>query len=225
VTEAAARWTWLDLRLVPAATVSWLAASVAPGLAAGVLLAVVGAAVVLASALVRRSGAASFVALGVLAALALTSGAAVLRNLARDASPLHAVAERRTTVQVELVLDDLARPLSGAGPGRIVAAATVTAVRDGRAVTRVDDAVLLFAPATDWVDVPPGQPVRARVTAVPPRDAGLVAVVTARGPPQRSGTAGWVQATAQSLRQGAGGRVGTGPRTGSGWIAPRPRRG
>src|SRR5207245_142843 len=103
-------------------------------------------------------------------------------------SPLHAVAERNGTVQVDVVLDDLPRPVTGAGPARIVVAATVTAVRDGRTVTRVDDAVLLFAPTADWSDVTPGQRMRLRATAVLPRDAGIVAVVTARGPPTPVGS-------------------------------------
>ena len=190
------RWTWLDLRLVPAAALSWLGALLLPQLGAAVLVAVAGTAVVLALPVARRPGPAAFVGLGVLAALALTSGAAALRSVVRDASPLHAVAERNGTVQVELVLDDLPRPVSGAGPARTVTAATVTAVRDDRRVTRVDDAVLLFAPAADWADVPPGREVRARVTVVPSREAGLVAVLTARGPPPPAGSPGWVQATA-----------------------------
>jgi competence protein ComEC len=209
------RWTWLDLRLVPAAAVSWLAALASPRVGSTGLFAVAAGAVLLAVALSRRPGPAGFVVIGVLTAFALSCGAAGLRNLAREASPLHAVAERRGTVEVQLTLDDLPRVVSGAGPQRVVAAATVTAVRDGRTVSRVDDGVLLFAPATDWADLQPGQPVRVRATAMLPRDAGLVAVVTARGPPRPAGTSGWVQAGAQRLRQGlaeASARVlGSGP--------------
>src|SRR4051794_8447032 len=214
------RWSWIDLRLAPAAATSWLVTLAAPGLAPVLLIGLSGAAAVLGLLLVRRRRAAAVVVLGMLAALALSTAAAAGRASVRDASPLRAAAEQSRTVQVELQLRDLPRRLTGAGPPRVVADATVHMVRDGARAVRVQDDVLLFAPGDSWGDVSPGQPLRVRGTVSLPLDGYVVATLSARGPPIPVGAAAWPQRVAQALRDGLAGSSSRVLGPGAGGLLP-----
>jgi len=211
----AARWTWIDLRLVPAAAAVWLAALVAPRLSPLSLFAAAAGATALAVVLLRhRDRAAVLVLLGLLAGLAVATSAAAVRDLAREASPLWAAGPGRS-VEVDLRLDGVPRPLTGAGPRRVVADATVVRVATGASATRTDDTVLLFAPAEGWADLPPGQPVRARAVVSKSIGSAEVAVLSARGPPAPLGDPSRLHRAASALRDGlarASARVlGSGP--------------
>jgi competence protein ComEC len=197
-----ARWTWVDLRLGPAAVASWGTALVAPRLPAAVLLTGAVVAAMLAAIVTRRQGAAAMVLLGILAGLALGATAAAVRILVRDTSPLREVAAEGRIVEVDLELDDLPRRVAGAGPSRIVADASVRMLRTDGDVIHLHDDVLLFAPEEGWAEVAPGQPVRVRAAASLPDDGHLVAVLSARGPPEPVGPPGWAQRAAQALREG-----------------------
>jgi competence protein ComEC len=203
INPAADRWTWVDLRLVPVALALWVGTLVGPRLTPGLLLAAALLPAGVVAVLVRRPRRWSALAAGALVGLALAGVTGAVRGFAREASPLRAAADEGRTVAVELELAGDPRRLSGAGLGRVVADATVTVVAAGDRRHRVDDAVLLFAPAEAWADVLPGQPVQARVRVAPPQ-AGqpLVAVLSARGPPTLLGPPGAVQELAGTVRDG-----------------------
>ena len=136
-TTAAARWTWVDLRLAPVAATVWLTSLVAPWLAPALLFCVAGAASCVAAAVGRRRGTATAtVVLAVLAAAVVTSGIAATRGAAREASPLRAAAEAGRTALVQLELDSDPRPMPAAGPPRVVADATVTLLSDDASTAR-----------------------------------------------------------------------------------------
>ncbi|MDP9429720.1 MAG: hypothetical protein M3Q47_12960, partial [Actinomycetota bacterium] len=139
------RWSWVDLRLAPAAATVWGATLLSPLFPVPVLAGVAPIAVVAAVGVSRRSRSpAAVVLLGVLAALAVTASTAAVRQAAREASPLAGAAEGRRTVDLELELDGDPTAVRGVGPPRIVVEATVTALDDGGTRTRLDDAVVLF---------------------------------------------------------------------------------
>ena len=204
VRPSTARWTWVDLRLVPVAGCVWVGCLVAP-LASPVLLAGVAAlAGTLGVVLRRRPGAARGLVIGLLGGILLTTAAGAARGAARDGSPLRDVAAAGRTVDVVLELEGDPDVVSrGPGPPRIVADATVTGLDEGTVAYRLRAGVLLFAPADRWRHVLPGQAVHARVTASLP-DGGddVVAVVSARGPPTPSGDPSVVQRAASSVRDG-----------------------
>ena len=118
--QPASRWSWVDLRLVPAAVTVWAGCLLAPYLAVSVLAACAGGAVVLASVLAAvsraRRQAAAAVVLGILAALAVTSATAAVRGAARESSPLRSVADAGRSVAVVLALVGDAHRL--VAPGR-----------------------------------------------------------------------------------------------------------
>ena len=198
-----ARWSWVDLRLVPVAAAVWLTTLLAP-LAAPFLLGSVALAVcVLAVLAGRHRRPATALILTVLAGVAVASATAAVRGAAREGSPLRAVAEAGRTASVVLALDGEPQMLRGAGPPRVVADATVTRLVDGSTTYRLRAGVLLFGPADEWARVLPGQRVRVRVGLSPPeRGNDVVAVVSARGPPTPVGEPGTVQRTAGALRKG-----------------------
>ncbi|MGY1697556.1 ComEC/Rec2 family competence protein [Geodermatophilus sp. SYSU D00814] len=200
------RWTWLDLRLVPVAVAVWTV-TLATGPLPPVVPAALAAAAVVAGLVVsrRRHRAGALVALAVLAAVATAAGVAAVRGAARAASPLaDAAGERSVTVQLE-VDGDPRRVGSTAAP-RLVLDATVTGFDDGRRTVHLSAAVVVFAPEDGWADVVPGQRLRARVAvAAAPAADGVVARLSARGPPQRVGDAPWVQRLAGGLRDGLAG--------------------
>ncbi|HYO36516.1 MAG TPA: ComEC/Rec2 family competence protein [Geodermatophilus sp.] len=194
----------MDLRLAPAAATVWGATLLAPLLPVPVLAGAVPAAVAAAVWVSRRRRSpAAVVLLGVLAALAVTTSTAAVREAARAASPLAEVAEGRRTVELHLELDGDPTAVRGVGPPRTVVEATVTALDDGGARTRLDDAVVLFGPADEWLGLLPGQAVRVRAAVSPAAaDEGLVARVSAREPPALLGDPSWVQRAAGGLREG-----------------------
>ncbi|MGZ4509218.1 MAG: ComEC/Rec2 family competence protein, partial [Blastococcus sp.] len=198
------RWAWTDLRLAPVAATVWLTTLLAPLLAPralGLVAVLAGGAGVLVGR--RLRGAAAALLLAVLAGLAVTSGVASVRGAAREASPLRAAAEAGRGVLVTLTLRGDPRVVSGAAGPRVIADATVSAMVDGRTAQRLDAAVLLFAPATGWQDLAPGQTVQVRVAVAPPRTGDdVVAVLSARGPPSVLGTPGLIQRAAGVLRDG-----------------------
>ncbi|TFV91270.1 ComEC/Rec2 family competence protein [Blastococcus sp. CT_GayMR16] len=203
--RSGSRWTWVDLRLVPAALTVWVGCLLAPYLSPGALTASAGGAVAVgvAIATTRRSGAVAAVVLGILAALAVTAATAAVRGAAREASPLRAVAEAGRTVTAVLHLDSAPHRLAGAGEPRVIADATVTGLMEAQRTHRLDDRVLLFAAGAGWGDLLPGQGVRARLGVSLPRAGdNVVAVVSARGPPAPVASAGAVQRVAGSLRDG-----------------------
>jgi competence protein ComEC len=200
---AAGRWTWLDLRLVPFALTVWTGSFAAPWVDPRFLLVAAVLAVAAGALLSRRPRRSSAVLVGVLAGLAVAGVGGGVRGLVREASPLRPLAEAGRSVTVVLELDGDPHRLQGAGPGRVVADATVSDLLVGERRHRVDDAVLLFAPAEGWAELLPGQRVRARVGAGLPRDGEpLVAVLAARGPPTPMGGPGPVQEAAAALRNG-----------------------
>ncbi len=197
------RWTWIDLRLVPAAVAVWavtLGADHVPPVAAASVAA--GAVVCAAAVAARRDRAGALVLLVVLAAVATATTAAAVRGTARAASPL-AGAEAGRTVDVVLEVDGDPRRIGNPAAPRLVLDATVTAYDDGGGTLRLSAAVVVFAPEEGWADLLPGQDVRARVTvrAAAPAD-GVVARLSARGPPEPVGGAPWVQRAAGGLRDG-----------------------
>jgi competence protein ComEC len=217
--EQELRWTWVDLRLIPVAATVWCVSLPAPlippvGLAVAAVAAVAAAA--LAAALGRRPAARSALVLAVLAGVAVTAGTAAVRGAARESSPLRAVAEAGRAAAVVLEVDGDPHVLTGPGPPRIVADASVTALVDGGVSHRLRAAALLFAPAEEWRALLPGQRVRVRVGTSLPQDADdLVAVLSARGPPTLVGEPGTLQQVAGGLRaalSAAAGRV----------LEPRP---
>jgi competence protein ComEC len=200
---SAARWTWLDLRLAPVAGSIWLGCLLAPNLPPVALMAVAAAATTLGFVLRCRSAATTGLVVGLLGGIVLTAGVGAVRGAAREGSPLRDAARAERALSVVLELDGDPHVLRAAGPPRIVADATVTALEDGATRYRLRAGVLLFAPADEWRSVLPGQAVRARVTAaLPDRGEDLVAVVSARGPPVPLGDAGPLQRAAASLRDG-----------------------
>jgi competence protein ComEC len=205
----AARWTWVDLRLVPVAASVWIGGLLAPFLAPVVLAIGAAAALALGAVVARRRGPAAALALALLAGMAVTAGVGAVRGAAREGSPLRSVAEAGRTVLVDLELDGDPHELAAAGGPRVVADATVTAIRDGTAVHRLSAGVLLFAPAEEWRGLLPGQDVRVRVRAsLPEAGDDTVAVVSARGPPTLLGDPGPWQTGAAALRNGLAGAAG-----------------
>jgi competence protein ComEC len=204
VNAAPGRWAWVDLRLAPAAVTVWSITLLAPLLPVPVLAGVAPAAVVTAVWVSRHSRSpATLVLLGVLAALAVTASTAAVRQVAREASPLAGAADGRRTVDLDLELDGDPTAVRGVGPPWVVVEATVTALEDGGTRTRLDDAVVLFGPAEEWLGLLPGQAVRVRAAVSPAAaDEGLVARLSARAPPELLGGPPWVQRAAGGLREG-----------------------
>jgi competence protein ComEC len=201
--RGAARWTWVDLRLVPVGVAVWAGALVAPFLAPPMLALAATLALGLAAVVGRRRGPAAALALALLAGIALTAGVGALHGVVREGSPLRPVAEAGRTVLVVLELDGDPHELAGPGGPRVVADATVTELRDGATRHRLTAGVLLFAPADGWRDLLPGQDVRVRVrAALPGPGDDTVAVVSARGPPTLLGDPGPLQTGAGALRDG-----------------------
>jgi competence protein ComEC len=200
--NGAGRWSWVDLRLVPAAAGIWGGCLLVPLASPGLLLACAAGVAVLAAVLARRRGACVAVLLGILAAVAVTAVTGAVRGAARESSPLRAVAESRSTVTVVLALD--ATPHRLAGPGtRYIADASVSRMAGFGRNYRLHAPVLLFANGSEWAGVRPGEEVRTRVgVSLPRRGDDVVAVVAARSPPVRVAPAGGVERAAASLRDG-----------------------
>ena len=197
----AARWSWVDLRLVPAAAAIWCTTLLAP-IAGPSSLGWTGvAACVLAALVRRRRGPATAVLLVVLAGVSVASGTSATRSAARDASPLRPLAEAEQTVSVVLELDGDPQVLGGAAAARVVVDATVTRIDDGATTSSLDADVVLFGPADDWGGLLPGQRARVRVgVSLPEPGDDVVAVLSARGPPRLVGDPSRLQRAAGEFR-------------------------
>ncbi|MCZ2837028.1 DNA polymerase III subunit delta [Modestobacter sp. VKM Ac-2985] len=203
------RWSWLDLRLVPPALSVWVLTLLAPHLPVGLLLALAAASALGAAALllagrshravVRRQVAARGVVIGCLAAVTVTGATSAVRAQARAAAPLLAFADRGAVVEVFLELTDDPRPVAGAGAARVLVHGKASPAADRTG----GDPVLLFGAAEEWAGLLPGQSVRLHVL-VRPAEPGddVVAVLSARSPPDPEGGPGVVQDVAGSLRTG-----------------------
>ena len=146
--RALRRHRWVELRLAPVAAAVWAVSAFAPLLSPTELWLGAGAMAVIGGAVAYRwKGPLATVALAVLAGLALASVAGALRGAALQASPLRALADTRSTVLLVLELDGHPHVLTGPGPPRVVADATVTVLTSGPVRYRMDAGVLLFAPA------------------------------------------------------------------------------
>jgi competence protein ComEC len=195
------RWSWVDLRLVPAAGTVWALTLAAPHVPVAVLLTgAAGAAVGGAVVLVRSRRAAASVLLTCLAAVTLAGTAAAVREHARSVSPLAGLAERQAVVPVVLELSDDPRQLAGAGLPRVLVRADLV---EAGGLPIGGAPVLLFGPAGEWAGLLPGQTVRLRagVRAAEPGD-DVHAVLSARSPPEPVGGPGAVQDAAGALRRG-----------------------
>ncbi len=215
---APARWTWVDLRLVPVAIAVWAVTLGADHVPPVVSAVVAGGAVLCAAVVVaRRDRAGALVVLVVLAAVATAAASAAVRGATRAASPLTQV-DREQRVDVVLEVDGDPRRIGGAAAPRLVLDATVTALEDGDRSVHLSAAVVVFAPEEDWVHLLPGQHVRAAVVVTPAAATdGVVARLSARGPPEPVGGAPWVQRAAGGLRDGladSAGRVLDAPAAG-----------
>ncbi len=197
------RWTWLDLRLVPVAAVVWAATLAGAQLSWTTLAGLAGAAALAGGALLRDRSGRALVGVAALAALFLTAAAGSVRSWARDVSPLMGAAVVDRTVQLEVELTSDPRSIPGVGLPRVVLEATATRLHVGSEVVEVDDRVVVFAPAEGWAALLPGQEVRARVV-IGAADAaeGVVARVSARGPPELLGGPPWAQRATGGLRTG-----------------------
>jgi competence protein ComEC len=205
------RWAWVDLRLVPVAATVWCVSLLTPWMTPLVLGVVAGSALVLAVGAARGRSVRSALVLAVLAGVAVTAGTGVVREAARDGSPLRQAADAERMAVVVMELDGDPHVLSGAGGPRVMLDATVTELVDGALMHRLNSDVLLYAPADQWQGLLPGQGVRVRVSVSPPAPGDdVVAVLSARGPPELTGTPGRLQELAAGVREGlsaAAGRV------------------
>ncbi|CAM3080694.1 DNA internalization-related competence protein ComEC/Rec2 [Prescottella defluvii] len=208
----------LDLRLVPAALVSWGVTLLGlhggwrnAAVAAGVL-ALVGAAAAVPVLLRRPAGADSgsrwtTVGAGLMAAALIGSGfaaAIAVRTHAVDVHPLAARAEAGGSVTLSVVLDDDPKPLrsNGFGGGRqLLIRASLREVTDRGTPTRAGGAVLVFAEGTEWATLLPGQRVTLQGRLDTPQRSDLtVAVVRASGPPSSIDPPPVVQRWAGTIR-------------------------
>jgi competence protein ComEC len=198
----ASRWIWVDLRLAPVAAAVWVASAAAPFLTPLQLFLTAVTATCLGLPLAHRStGVAVTLASAVLAGVAATAAVAAVRGAAREASPIQEAAGTGRSVTLVLELNGDPHVLAGPGGERVIADATVTAMTDKGRTHRLDEDVLVFAQATAWRDLLPGQ--RAGVRAelsLPRRGDDVAAVVSVRGPPQLHGRPDLFQRAAGSLR-------------------------
>ncbi|MFP5372716.1 MAG: ComEC/Rec2 family competence protein, partial [Actinomycetes bacterium] len=188
----------------------WALSAAAPLLSPAELWLGAGAATGMAVAVAHGwRGPPATIATAVLAALAVASVGSALRGAALQASPLRPLADTRSTVQLVLELEDHPHLLSGPGPPRVVADATVTALTVEHDRHRLDAGVLLFAPAEGWRTLQPRQPVEVRAQLSPARPGDdAVAVVSVRGPPTALGAPGLPFRAAGALREGLAASAG-----------------
>ena len=203
--QTADRWSWVDLRLVPAAATVWTLTLLAPLLSAEALGALAAGCTAVSVVLLRRRSRGAprgrdrrALLVGCLAAATAVSAVAAVRAAERAASPLPGLAAAQAVVPVLVELADDPRRLAGAGGQRVLVAADVREV-DGAAVRAAP--VLLFGPADEWAGLLPGQSVRLQAAVRAP-EAGdaVVAVLSARSPPVSVDGPGRVQEAAGVLR-------------------------
>lgn len=192
------------MRLVVGAVAAWLSVLATLGLPAG-RGGVLGGTALLAGvgALAGRRWWSATVALvlGCAGAAALATAA---RVAAVEHSPLTALAERRASVTVELVVrDDPRRLTAGAGPPSVLVGGSVREVTAAGRRWSVSGRVLVLAPADGWRDLLPSQRVRVDGRLGPPkRDDLTVAVLTVGSPPDHLGPPSRVQTAAGRVRAG-----------------------
>jgi competence protein ComEC len=195
---------WLDLRLVPVAATVWIGSLIAPALQPGMLVATAVAASALAGLLAARFPAPlGRAAAAVLVALAVAAACAAVRGESRFASPLGPLARSGSVVRLVLRIDGTPHRVSGVGAPRVAVDATVVRLETGTRTGTTSDGVVLFAAAAAWESVLPGQTVRC-IAKVAPAASGdsVVAVVSARGPPETVSGPGRLQRAAEHLRTG-----------------------
>lgn len=196
----------LDLRLVPAAATAWGVTVVALGWSPARSLVVACACAAPVVVLLRRGGGWSHavaLALGIAAVAAALTG---IRVHVRNDSPLRTAAGHGAEAVLRLVVRDDPHPirlrLADGEPAVAVTAKVERATVSGR-VWRLGGEVLVFAPASRWRPLLPSQRVvahgrLARSTA----DDLAVAVLWARGPPDRVTPPSTLQRIAGRLRSG-----------------------
>lgn len=178
------RWTWTDLRLVPAAGVVWLVVLAGPRITTGGLVGLAACAVLVALSVRRYRTARARVLLAVLAALAVAAGMSAVRSAAREASPLVSAARAGSSAEVVLSIDGAARTVRGKGASRVVIPGTLRRFRIGNSATDVREQVLVFAPLEGWSRLVPGTTVRGTARMVPSRTGETAgATLSARGRP------------------------------------------
>lgn len=197
----------LDLRLVAAAFLSWLAAflGVAHPLAArNSLVVLVVLAVLVGAALVVLRRGARLLLVVVAAALVLTS--VVLHQARSGHGGVADLAERQVTVTATGVVRTDPRAivaLRPGGPPRVVVEVSVSQLRARGATIPVATRVTVFADADGWSEVELGQHVvfGGRLGPADPGERS-VAVVSSNGPPEVVGSAPAVFRGAEVLRSG-----------------------
>nr|WP_112282402.1 ComEC/Rec2 family competence protein [Prauserella muralis] len=206
-----------DLRLVPAAVLTWTAALLGLlwGWPACLLCAVagtLGAAIALRRwAPGRRDPPRRWAAAGALLVCALAvAGPLTLRIAAAQHDPLRAHAGEGRDAILRVTVEERPRPLRSAGyadrPDGARLVLVPARVRDatvGGQPVASTGRVVLIAPFAGWSRLLPGQEATAGGSLVPPGDGDLtVAVTYVRGPPRNVGPASWWQRAAESVRAG-----------------------
>ncbi|GAB2687405.1 ComEC/Rec2 family competence protein [Saccharopolyspora gloriosae] len=200
----------LDLRLVPAALVTWAVTLV--GLLGGWVPAAVlacSSAVLLVAAWSVRGRAWRNGLLAVLIIAGVAAAGVAVRAHAVSAHPLRVAAQQGERVTLRATLAEPPRPLQGASYGarraqdRSLAHVRLSSVDTGEGKTRVGGRALLLVPTAQWRTLIAGQEMTVTGRAVPPRGGELLAaaVQVNRPPTQVLPPPGW-QRVAEDLREG-----------------------
>jgi competence protein ComEC len=198
----------IDLRLAAGAVTAWLAllacrsCSPAGALRVGLVGMAAGAVALLFGGSVLGRVAAVVGLLGWCTAGVVLPLAA--RLYAVRASPVTRLALARTAAVVDLTVVADPRPVGGApaGTDRVVIDATLHALTLRGHAIQVAGRIAVFAPATAWAAVLPGQRVRADGRLAPPADPLSVATLTVRYPPTLLGRPPSWQLLAGRVRTG-----------------------
>lgn len=198
----------LDVRLGIAAAVAWAALACCVGRGVAVVTSVSGAAVALAVlGLVRgRSGRGGpLLRLAVLATLcvvAVLMPFGVRLALLRDA-PLTALAERRSSVTLEVRTAGDPTPVAGAGVAgapRVIVVANALRVVGATASTALGGRVAMLAPADGWAQLVPGQRLWVDGSLVPPARGSPDVLLVTHTPPRLVGRPPWWQRAGNAVR-------------------------
>ncbi len=203
-----------DLRMLPPAAATWLAALAAVYWRAPLVVATctVGLLLALASVpllgRVGRDRGLAWVAVGAAACAVASSAAVGARMQALHSGPVAALAADRAVVRADMVLSTDPAPVrprvrgNARAPAEVVLTARLERVDARGRSWRVRTPVLLVAPATGWRGLLPGQrvSVSGRLRATDPVD-DVAAVLTARGPPELLGRPSLLQRAAGHVRE------------------------
>lgn len=201
----------LDLRLLPAAAVTWSATLIGllagPGPAASVA-----SAVLLAMPIAWRAGRGRVWRNGVLAVLIVSAVAATgvaIRANAVTAHPLRTAAQFGEHATLRARLSEPPRPLQGGFYGarraqdRSLVRVRLESIRSAGNRVRVGGRALLLVPTAQWRGLTAGQSITVTGRAVPPRGGELlVAAVQTYEPPEAVSPAPPWQRAAEHLRDG-----------------------